>query len=91
MSKQHQYQEDLLTEVLTDEHKEILLFNDNVNTFQHVITMLCKYCEHDTLQAEQCAWIVHYNGRCMVKKGDVHKLKPVCQALIDAGLTARIH
>ena len=91
MSKQHQYQEDLLTEVLTDEHKEILLFNDNVNTFQHVITMLCKYCEHDTLQAEQCAWIVHYNGRCMVKKGDVHELKPVCVALNDAGLTARIH
>ena len=55
---------------------EIVLFNDDVNTFDHVINMLCKYCDHDFIQAEQCAWIVHNNGKCMVKRGDFSALKP---------------
>ena len=53
---------DLLT-VLVDS-KDIVLYNDDHNTFQHVIDVLEKYCDHTSLQAEQCAWIVHYNGKC---------------------------
>ena len=52
--------------------------------------MLCKYCDHDSIQAEQCAWIVHNNGKCMVKRGEMNDLKPICSALLEAGLSAKI-
>ena len=66
------------------------MYNDDVNTFDHVINMLCKYCDHDFIQAEQCAWIVHNNGKCMIKRGEFSALKPICSALLDAGLSAKI-
>ena len=90
MSSGHQYLENLLEDELLVGFNEILLYNDDVNTFEHVITMLCKYCQHDSVQAEQCAWIVHNNGKCMVKRGNMVDLKPICTALQDAGLSARI-
>jgi ATP-dependent Clp protease adaptor protein ClpS len=68
----------------------IVLYNDDVNTFDHVIEMLVKYCNHDSVQAEQCAHIVHYNGKCAVKNGTVKQLKPVCEALVDQKLSAQI-
>ncbi len=79
---------DLLT-VLVDS-KDIVLYNDDHNTFQHVIDVLEKYCDHTSLQAEQCAWIVHYNGKCSVKRGEHDILKPICVALLDSGLSAKI-
>jgi ATP-dependent Clp protease adaptor protein ClpS len=81
--------EELLKETLSDSH-EIVLFNDDVNTFDHVIDCLVKYCEHSPMQAEQCSYIVHYNGKCSVKKGGIQKLKPINQALIDQKLRAKI-
>lgn len=68
----------------------IVLYNDDVNTFEHVIEMLVTYCKHDSVQAEQCAYIVHYNGKCTVKNGTVKQLKPVCEALVDQKLSAQI-
>ena len=68
----------------------LILFNDDVNTFDHVIDTLVKVCKHDPLQAEQCAMIVHYKGKCTVKTGELSKLKPMCSALLDAGLSAEI-
>ena len=68
----------------------LILFNDDVNTFDHVIDTLVKVCKHDPLQAEQCAMIVHYKGKCTVKTGELAKLKPMCSALLDAGLSAEI-
>jgi ATP-dependent Clp protease adaptor protein ClpS len=50
-----------------------------------------KYCSHDSLQAEQCATIVHYNGKCAVKKGSFDKLKPICETLLEKGLSAEIN
>ena len=72
------------------DNRQIILFNDDVNTFDHVINSLEKYCGHSSLQAEQCAYIVHYNGKCSVKNGSINKLKPICLALLDKGLSAEI-
>ena len=90
MSNESQYLESLIEEALLVDYNEILLYNDDFNTFDHVIKMLCKYCDHDSVQAEQCAWIVHNNGKCMVKKGSFDELKPICNALTENGLSAYI-
>ena len=69
---------------------QIILFNDDVNTFDHVINTLIRVCDHDSLQAEQCAMLVHYKGKCCVKTGELSKLEPMCSALLEAGLSAEI-
>ena len=69
---------------------EIVLFNDDVNTFDHVINCLIKYCNHTNEQAEQCAILVHYKGKCTVKTGALSELKPQCEALLENGLSAQI-
>ena len=79
-------------EVLTQvkrEH-EIILYNDDVNTFDHVINTLVAYCDHTYEQAEQCAYIVHYSGKCIVKTGSYEELEPICQKLLEAQLSAAI-
>tara|TARA_B100001175_G_scaffold156135_1_gene132287 strand:+ start:6445 stop:6720 length:276 start_codon:yes stop_codon:yes gene_type:complete len=78
--------------VMTDsEHEnEIILYNDDVNTFEHVIKTLIKVCDHSPEQAEQCSLIVHYKGKCSVKSGSISDLKPRCAKLIQAGLSAEI-
>ena len=91
MSEQRQYDEDLVLDKLLNSNNSILLYNDEVNTFDHVIDSLCKYCDHDSVQAEQCAWIVHNNGKCLVKSGAYDDLLPICNALKDNGLSAQIH
>jgi ATP-dependent Clp protease adaptor protein ClpS len=70
--------------------KEIVLHNDDVNTFDHVIDSLVEICDHDPIQAEQCAWIVHFNGKCSVKRGTFDQLEPQCTSLLDRGLSAEI-
>lgn len=77
-------------EVQEAPENELILYNDDVNTFDHVIACLMRYCEHDELQAEQCSLIVHYNGKCTVKKGSFDDLRPKCEALIDNELSATI-
>ena len=71
-------------------NNEIVLFNDDVNTFDHVIDTLIRVCNHDDLQAEQCALLVHYKGKCIVKTGTFDELKPQCSSLLEAGLSAEI-
>ncbi len=90
-----QYQEDELVEVLDDledqEPKNLIVFNDDYNTFDHVINILVKVCKHTTQQAEQCTWLIHYRGKCIVKTGNFIKLKPMRDSICDAGIDARIH
>ena len=74
---------------LTDKHA-IILYNDDVNTFDHVINSLVKICKHDTLQAEQVAFIVHTKGKCDVKHGSFDILNPICKSLQGKGLSAVI-
>ena len=79
---------DTLTE---DGHlNEIVLFNDDVNTFDHVIDSLIDVCEHTLEQAEQCATLVHYKGKCTVKSGEYKDLEPRCSKLLQLGLSAEL-
>lgn len=76
-------------EKLLDQH-DLMIYNDDVNTFDHVIESLIKVCRHDSIQAEQCTMIIHYNGKCQVKRGSFEKLEPMCTALLDRGISAVI-
>ena len=86
------------TEICTDnivleeliDQKDLIVFNDDVNSFDHVIATLIKICKHTEIQAEQCTWIIHYKGKCQVKRGVFEKLEPICTALLDRGLSAEI-
>ncbi len=68
----------------------IILYNDEVNTFDHVNDCLVKYCKHTSEQAEQCSLIVHYKGKCNVKSGGAAVLQPICDALCRKGLSALV-
>ena len=69
---------------------EIILYNDDFNTFEYVINTLIEVCGHDPVQAEQSALITHYKGKCSVKSGDRKELLPICNELINRNLTAKI-
>lgn len=79
---------DLLEEKVTT--YSIILYNDDFNTFDHVISCLVQICNHEVIQAEQCAWIVHTNGKCIVKTGEYKELEPLCTSLLEKGLSAII-
>ena len=74
-----------------DSWHEIVLFNDEVNTFDWVIHCLIEICEHSPEQAEQCAVITHYKGKCAVKSGSYAELEPRCSTLLERGLSAEIN
>lgn len=84
--------EDVISEEKKSEKKEnhIVIYNDDVNTFDHVIQCLMEICGHEEMQASQCAHIIHNNGKCSVKQGSFKKLRPLCEALIDRDLSATI-
>ncbi len=90
MSTQEKVLESVSIEELISLNNEIVLFNDDVNTFDHVIDTLIRVCDHTSEQAEQCAILVHYTGKCTVKTGSYNDLKPQCSSLLDAGLSAEI-
>lgn len=71
--------------------KNLVIFNDDYNTFQHVTNTLIKVCKHSNIQAEQCTWIIHFKGKCAVKKGELNELKPMKDAICEAGIDAKIH
>lgn len=88
------YQEDESVEVLeaieTVDLMDLVVFNDDVNTFDHVIDTLIKVCKHTPEQAEQCTMLIHYKGKCAVKSGTFDFLKPMREAICEAGIDARI-
>ena len=90
MNTQEKVLEEVRIEELLSNQNVIVLFNDDVNTFDHVIDTLVDVCQHDPLQAEQCAFIVHYKGKCEVKSGSMKELLPMCTARLDSGLSAEI-
>ena len=81
-------QEDL--DVIEEQLHNLIVWNDDVNTFDWVIESLVNVCKHETLQAEQCALIIHHKGKCGVKKGSFDSLRPQAEALIDRGISATI-
>ena len=84
------YLEEVLILEKSDLNNEIVLFNDDINSFDHVIETLIIVCEHTAEQAEQCAILVHYTGKCTVKTGSLKELTPKCSLLLEAGLSAQI-
>lgn len=83
---------DIEEEILRAEKKlnELVIYNDDFNTFDYVIDTLVRVCGHDALQAEQCTLMIHYNGKCSVKRGEFKKLRPLCENILERGLTAEI-
>jgi ATP-dependent Clp protease adaptor protein ClpS len=90
MSTIEKVKEEILIEEQLENNHEIVLYNDDVNTFDHVINCLIRVCKHTSEQAEQCAIIVHYTGKCAVKTGSLEELKPQCVRLLQLGLSAVI-
>ncbi|HYC38990.1 MAG TPA: ATP-dependent Clp protease adaptor ClpS [Chitinophagaceae bacterium] len=94
MKRQH----DVETEVLDEKeilasHEEpcsLIVWNDDVNTFEWVITTLMEICGHTYEQAEQCAYIIHFQGKYAVKQGSFEELKPMCEAITDRGIGATV-
>ena len=90
----HDFQEkesvDVQEVIETTDLMDLVIFNDDVNTFDHVIQTLMKVCKHTAEQAEQCSLIIHYRGKCTVKSGDFEFLRPMRNAICDAGIDARI-
>ncbi|HNW73923.1 MAG: ATP-dependent Clp protease adaptor ClpS [Bacteroidales bacterium] len=70
--------------------KNLVLYNDDVNTFDFVIQSLIEICNHEPIQAEQCALIAHYTGKCAVKSGDYDEIKPLFEEMTVRGLTVTI-
>ena len=89
-----EYQEDELVDVLdaveTTDVMDLVVFNDDVNTFEHVTRTLIKVCKHTQEQAEQCTLIIHYKGKCQVKNGTFDFLRPMREAICEVGIDARI-
>ena len=90
MSTKEKVQEEVLVDTLEQKQNEIVLYNDDVNTFDYVIDTLIYACDHTPEQAEQCSILVHYKGKCTVKTGSYHELEPRCSKLLQAGLSAEI-
>lgn len=89
-STQEETEEDVvLLEKEVNQH-EIVLHNDDVNTFDFVIESLISVCDHTLEQAEQCTILVHYKGKCTVKTGEFKDLEPRCSKLLQLGLSAEL-
>ncbi len=80
--------EDTLVE--TQDPFHLIVWNDEVNTFEWVIETLIEVCNHSYEQAEQCAYIIHFKGKYAVKHGSYEELKPMCDAITDRGIGATV-
>ncbi len=87
---QRQYEEEVLLLEKEDEINKLILWNDDVNTFDFVIESLITVCKHTAEQAQQCTILVHYKGKCTVKTGSMDLLKPMHEQLTERGLTSEI-
>ena len=83
-------EEEVDVNVVSDEESKIILYNDDVNSFEHVIMCLVAFCNHNFQQAEQCATIVHYKGRCTVKHGTKEDMKDIAKKLSEESLTVEV-
>jgi ATP-dependent Clp protease adaptor protein ClpS len=90
MSSKEKIQEEIeVLELRANEH-QIVLFNDDIHSFDYVIDSLIDVCEHTVEQAEQCTYLVHFKGKCTVKTGELKELKPRCSKLLELGLSAEL-
>jgi ATP-dependent Clp protease adaptor protein ClpS len=85
-----EYDEEVLVLEETDLDKKLIVYNDDVNTFDYVIDTLISVCKHTTEQATQCTMLIHYKGKCTVKTGNLELLKPMHEKLLSKSLTTEI-
>lgn len=83
-------EEEVALDELEFQERELVVFNDDYNTFDHVIRTLIEICEHTPEQAEQCTWLIHYKGKCTVKFGAFEDLVPMRQGICERGISAEI-
>lgn len=83
------WQETEEVDVLTGGH-QLIIWNDEVNTFEWVIDTLMEICGHTEDQAEQCAMLIHFKGKYAVKNGNYDELKSMCDAITDRGIGATV-
>lgn len=83
-------QQDTVVDTLTEDPCQLVLWNDEVNTFEWVIEALMQVCGHSHEQAEQCAYIIHFNGKYAVANGSYDDLKPKCDAITERGINATV-
>lgn len=88
--KRHQLQSSELTSETLTSRMELILFNDDVNTFDYVIDNLIEVCGHDPEQAEQCALVAHFKGKCGIKSGTLTELSPISNELNKRGISTLI-
>lgn len=89
-SHQEEVAVDVLEAIETTDVMDLVVFNDDVNTFDHVIDTLIRVCQHTKEQAEQCTLLIHFKGKCAVKSGSFDFLKPLREAICEVGIDARI-
>jgi len=89
-SYQEKEQVDVLEVIDVADVKDLVVFNDDYNTFEHVIETLIRVCKHTPEQAEQCTWLIHHKGKCTVKNGALEELNPMREAICEAGIDAKI-
>jgi len=82
--------EEEITTVTTEDLYDVVVFNDDINTFDHVTSILIKVCKHSQEQAEQCTYLIHFKGKCAVRSGSFTDLLPIKNGICDAGIDARI-
>ena len=82
--------EETLVAVATQEPYHLIVWNDDVNTFDWVIETLVEVCRHSHEQAEQCAILIHFQGKYAVKEGSYEELEPMCTAITDRGISATV-
>ncbi|MCU0352186.1 MAG: ATP-dependent Clp protease adaptor ClpS [Cytophagales bacterium] len=92
MQTLHDTETEVLEEQATEEAEmwNLVVFNDDVNTFDHVIETLIEVCEHEPEQAEQCTWIIHFKGKCTVKTGAFDKMAVMRNAICNRGISAEV-
>lgn len=81
---------EVVDEIISEDVKDLMVYNDDFNTFDHVIETLIRVCKHDVTQAEQCTHLIHFKGKCSVKKGHYEELKPMREGITEAGIKAAI-
>jgi ATP-dependent Clp protease adaptor protein ClpS len=90
VEKEKVIQQEQEVSTLEDIGHQLIVWNDEVNTFDHVIRTLKEVCMHTHTQAEQCTMLIHFKGKCSVKNGKFDVLRPMAEAIIDRGIQATI-
>lgn len=88
--EQFEEEVDVLEEVIDVEQNDLVVYNDDVNTFDFVIETLIDICGHTPEQAEQCTLLIHFKGKCAVKKGTFEELAPMRNDICRRGISAEV-